>query len=304
MSATTTPVPEGPAHDTPSVARGLVRAARPKQYVKNLLVFAAPAAAGVLSHPGVIGKEIAAFVAFCMVSSATYLLNDVGDIESDRVHPTKRDRPIAAGIVPINVALMAAVAFLTVGLLIAFLVSWQLGLLVLGYKILTIAYTWRLKHMAVVDIVVVASGFFVRAVAGGLAVDVTLSRWFLIVASFGSLFMVAGKRHGELMHIGDASTRPAMADYTLEYLRFVWTMAAAVTIGAYCLWAFEHPRADSGIPWWGLSILPFVLAIMRYALLVEQGEGSAPEELVMRDRTLQVFGLLWIGLFVGSVYIG
>lgn len=300
-----TPVPDvPPSEPRPSVARGLVRAARPKQYVKNLLVFAAPAAGGVLSEPGVIGKELAAFAAFCLVSSATYLLNDVGDLESDRAHPTKRDRPIAAGIVPVNVALVAAGVFLAAGLLIAFLVSWQLGLLVLGYKILTIAYTWRLKHQAVVDIVVVASGFFVRAVAGGLAVDITLSRWFLIVASFGSLFMVAGKRHGELMHIGDASTRPAMADYTLEYLRFVWTMSAAVTIGAYCLWAFEHAPTDSGIPWWGLSILPFVLGIMRYALLVEKGEGSAPEELVMRDRTLQVFGLMWVALFVGSVYIG
>ena len=306
MSAVETPIP--PAGPEPArgfaLLRGIVRAARPKQYVKNLLVFAAPVAAGVLDEPGVIGKILLTFVAFCLVSSATYFLNDVGDVDEDRLHPTKRNRPIAAGIVPIRVALWMAGATLIAGLAVAFAVNWKLGLTVAAYKCLTISYTFWLKHTAVVDIAVVATGFIVRAVAGGLAVDVTLSRWFLIVTCFGSLFMVAGKRHGEFLQIGDASTRPSLAEYTIEYLRFVWTMSAAVTITAYCLWAFEHPAADSGIPWWGLSIVPFVLGIMRYALIVERGEGSAPEEVVLGDRMLQVFGAAWLALFACSVYVG
>lgn len=287
-----------------ALARGLVREARPKQYVKNVLVFAAPVAGGVLGETGVIGNELLTFIAFCLVSSATYFLNDIVDVERDRRHPTKRNRPIAAGIVPIPTAWAAGTVCLLVGLGLAFAVNWKLGLTLVAYKALMIGYTFRLKHVAVVDIAVVAAGFIVRAVAGGLAVDITLSRWFLIVTCFGSLFMVAGKRHGEFMHIGDASTRPALAQYTIEYLRFVWTMSATIAIAAYCLWAFEHPTPDSGIPWWGLSIIPFVLAIMRYALIVERGEGSAPEEVVLSDRTLQVFGLIWVALFACSVYVG
>lgn len=309
MSAIATDVVDSPPPDhTPPqrrgpVLRGLVRSMRPKQFVKNLLVFAAPIAGGVLDEGSVLADVSLAFVAFCLVSAATYLLNDVGDIAQDRVHPTKRHRPVAAGIVGIRLAVASSVLLLAAGLAVAFLVNWQLGVTVAAYKVVTTAYTYWLKDLPVFDIAVVASGFIVRAVAGGLAADIPLSRWFLIVACFGSLFMVAGKRHGELMHIGDASTRPALAEYSLEYLRFVWTMSAAVTVGAYCLWAFEHPSSDSGVPWWGLSIAPFVVALMRYALLIERGEASSPEEVVLGDRTLQVLGAVWLGLFVGSVYV-
>ena len=283
--------------------RGLVRSTRPKQFVKNVLVFAAPIAGGVLDEGQVLRSVTLAFLAFCLVSAATYLLNDIGDIAQDRVHPTKRHRPVAAGVVPIRFAVATALVLLVAGLAIAFTVNWQLGVTVLAYKAMTTAYTLWLKHLPVFDIAIVASGFIVRAVAGGVAADIPLSRWFLIVACFGSLFMVAGKRHGELMHISDASTRPALAEYTLEYLRFVWTMSAAVTIGAYCLWAFEHPATDTGIPWWGLSIAPFVVAVMRYALIVERGEASSPEEVVLGDRTLQLLGAVWVTLFVCSVYV-
>lgn len=311
VTADTVPAPEsaGPAPSggpvpasRGSLARGLVRTARPKQWVKNVLVFAAPAAGAALNDGDVIRDAVLTFVAFCLVSSATYILNDVGDVEADRRHPTKRNRPIAAGIVPVPVALVAVVALLVVGLGLAYLISWRLGALLTAYKALTIAYTFRLKHTAILDIMVVATGFVVRAISGGVAVDITLSKWFLAVTCFGSLFMVAGKRHGELLHVGDGSTRKALEQYTVEYLRFVVTMAAAVTILTYCLWAFEHPKT-SEVPWWGLSIVPFVMGIMRYALLVDQGKGGAPEELVIRDPGLRLIGLAWLALFLGSVYI-
>lgn len=309
MSAIVTDVAESPPDPAPpprrgALLRGLVRTMRPRQFVKNLLVFAAPIAGGVLDERSVLANVVLAFVAFCLVSGATYLLNDVGDVAQDRVHPSKRHRPVAAGVVPVALAVATSAALFTAGVAVAFAVNWQLGVTVAAYKVVTAAYTYRLKDLPVFDIAIVASGFIVRAVAGGLAADIPLSRWFLIVACFGSLFMVAGKRHGELMHIGDASTRPALAEYSLEYLRFVWTMSAAVAVGAYCLWAFEHPASDSGVPWWGLSIAPFVVALMRYALLVERGEASSPEEVVLGDRTLQLLGAAWLALFVGSVYVG
>jgi decaprenyl-phosphate phosphoribosyltransferase len=284
------------------VARGLVAAARPRQWLKNVLVFAAPAAAAVLGHGDALTRTVLTFVAFCLVSSATYMLNDVVDVEADRVHAVKRHRPVASGVVPTRVALTTAALLLACGLGVAYAVSWKLGLLVTGYKVLTTAYTFKLKHTPNVDIAIVASGFLVRAVAGGVAVGVPLSHWFLAVASFGSLFMVAGKRQGELLRGGDSATRPVLAEYTLEHLRFVVTTSAAVTIVTYCLWAFGHPRTSS-VPWWGLSIVPFVMGIMRYALLVDRGEGGTPEELVIRDPGLRLVGIAWLALFLGSVYV-
>jgi decaprenyl-phosphate phosphoribosyltransferase len=301
-SAPVEELPELPPSPRPSLAAALVRAARPRQWVKNALVFAAPAAGGVLGHSDVLWRCVAAFAAFCLVSSATYILNDVADAEADRMHPVKRLRPIAAGFVSTRAALGSVAVLLAAGLAIAYAVSWQLGLLLTGYKVLTTAYTFRLKHTPTVDIVVVACGFIVRAIAGGLAADVVLSDWFLAVTSFGSLFMVAGKRHGELLAYGAGDTRPALAGYTLEHLRFVVSTTASVTIVTYCLWAFDHPRT-SDIPWWGLSIIPFVIGILRYGLLVDRGQGGAPEEIMLRDPGMRLIGALWLALFLGSVYI-
>jgi decaprenyl-phosphate phosphoribosyltransferase len=305
MSASA-PVEERPAEPVPAPPPGrtvsLVRSARPRQWVKNLLVFAAPAAGGVLGHSDVIWSALGAFAAFCLVSSATYMLNDLVDADADRLHPVKRHRPIAAGHVSPRAAYAGIGVLLAAGLAVAFAVSWQLGLLLTGYKALTTAYTFRLKHTPTVDIVVVASGFMVRAVAGGLATGIDLSHWFLAVTSFGSLFMVAGKRHGELVTSGSSATRPALAGYTVEHLQFVVSTTAAVTIMTYCLWAFDHPKTSS-IPWWGLSIVPFVIGILRYGLLVDRGHGGAPEEIMLRDPGMRLIGAVWLALFLGSVYV-
>src|SRR3954451_10338718 len=154
--------PHAPPAPRPSLASSLVRAARPRQWTKNLLVFAAPAAGGVLGHRDVLWSAIGAFVAFCLVSSATYMLNDLADADADRMHPVKRSRPIAAGLVPTRAAVAAIALLLAAGLALAYAISWQLGLLLTGYKALTVAYTFRLKHTPTVDMVVVASGFMVR----------------------------------------------------------------------------------------------------------------------------------------------
>ena len=305
MSASV-PVEDRPSEARPAppppLAAALVRAARPRQWVKNLLVFAAPAAGGVLGHADVVWSALGAFLAFCLVSSATYMLNDLVDAEADRMHPVKRFRPIAAGHVSPRSAGVGIGVLLVAGLAVAFAVSWQLGLLLAGYKALTTAYTFRLKHTPTVDIVVVAGGFMVRAVAGGLATGIVLSHWFLAVTSFGSLFMVAGKRHGELLTSGSSATRPALAAYTVEHLQFVVSTTAAVTIISYCLWAFDHPKTSS-IPWWGLSIVPFVIGILRYGLLVDRGQGGAPEEIMLRDPGMRLIGVVWLALFLGSVYV-
>lgn len=286
-------------------ARALLAAMRPRQWTKNVLVAAAPGAAGVLTQPGVAGRVVLAFVAFCLVSSAMYLFNDLGDVEADRRHPVKSARPIASGALAEGVAARAAMALMAAGLVLALLVRPAFGALLAGYVLLMSAYTLWLKHMAVIDIAVVASGFIVRAVAGGLAVDVPISRWFLIVTSFGSLFMVAGKRYSEHVTMGAEreTVRATLAAYSSEYLRYVYTMASAVTLLAYCLWAFEQSTLEGAVPWFELSIVPFAVGILRYALLLEEGAGEAPEEIVLGDRPLQVMGLVWLVLFAAGVSV-
>jgi decaprenyl-phosphate phosphoribosyltransferase len=293
-----------PAPTIPS-GRALLRALRPKQWAKNVLIIAAPGAAGVLAHGEVIGKVALAFVSFCLVSSATYLLNDVRDLESDRRHPTKRRRPIAAGEVSVPFALACGLALFLAGLATAWAVRPAFLIVVGVYIAITASYTMWLKYIAVIDIVAIASGFILRAVAGGVAADVPLSRWFLIVASFGSLFVVSGKRHGEHIDLGEegAEVRPTLGAYSRNYLQYVWTMTSGVTVAAYCLWAFEMAPKSEAVPFYELSIVPFVTFILRYAMLLEQGHGGAPEDVVLGDRTLLILAAIWAAIFGAGVYV-
>ncbi|HWD08749.1 MAG TPA: decaprenyl-phosphate phosphoribosyltransferase, partial [Actinomycetota bacterium] len=289
------------------LAAGLLRTARPRQWVKNLLVFAAPGAAGVLLHASVLRRSALAFVIFCVAASGTYFLNDAADAESDRRHPAKRSRPVAAGAVPR--ARAGTVAALLLG---AALVASPLALgrgfaiCVTIYVAINLAYSFGGKREPVLDLVAVASGFLIRAVAGGMAVRVPLSDWFLIVAAFGSLLVVAGKREADLTQapspgaVGNGG--PAPAAYTRAYLRFVRFLAAAVTITAYCLWAFAKARTGTTELLFELSIVPFVMAILRYNLLVENGRGGAPEEVLLGDWRTLAMGAAWLALFAAAVH--
>ncbi len=285
----------------------LVREARPKQWVKNVLVFAAPAAAGELTNGGVLLKTVLAFIAFCMASAGTYYWNDIHDVEADRSHPVKRSRPIASGTVPLRTAKVVGSLLLAGGVGLAFAVRWQLGLVTLGYIVLTTVYSTALKHVAVVDLVAVAAGFVLRAIAGAVAADVRMSTWFLLCTSFASLFIVTGKRYAELREYGDhaGAARAALDDYTLGFLRIVLSVSVGATLVTYCIWAFDTKElSGSTWPFYELSIVPVVTALLRYTLILEQGHGAAPEEIFVADRTLQVLGLLWAALFGLGVYVG
>jgi len=311
MSVPTRPRPSGGASVPDSVRRrsdlpvGLLREARPKQWVKNVLLFAAPAAAGVLLQADVLGSVLLAILAFCLTASGVYFVNDLVDVEADRAHPVKRRRPIAAGVVSVPLAIAVAVVLFLAGIAVAALVDAQLLVVLLVYVVITMTYSFRFKHVPVVDLVMVSSGFLLRAVAGGVAADVSLSPLFLLVAAFGSLFMVAGKRHGEFMEMGAerASTRASLSAYSDAYLRYVWSIASAVTMLGYSLWAFELSQSRPSPIWYELSVAPFVVALLRYAYLVEGGRGGEPEELVLSDRQLQLFGLVWALLFTAGIYL-
>jgi decaprenyl-phosphate phosphoribosyltransferase len=198
---------------------------------------------------------------------------------------------------------MAAV-LLAAGAAGAAVLGWRFAAAVGAYVVLTVSYSLWLKPVAVVDIGAVALGFVVRAVAGGLATGVSSSQWFLILTSFLSLFVVAGKRSADmLLDEPDVATRGPIA-YTPGYLRFVWTMSAAVSVAAYCLWAFSSSQAVHTPGWAQVSAIPFVLAILRYALVLESGRAGAPEEILLTDRPLEILALVWLGTYAFGVYGG
>jgi decaprenyl-phosphate phosphoribosyltransferase len=293
---------------TGSLAFGLVLAARPKQWVKNVLVLAAPASAGELWHGSVAVKTAVAVVAFVLASSGTYLVNDAADVAADRLHPSKRLRPIASGVVPVATARVVGVALMAVAVAAGgLLTDWRLAVVLGSYVVLQLAYSSWLKHVAVVELVCVALGFVLRAIAGGAATRIELSEWFLIVASFGSLFMVIGKRYAEATGLDDGgvTARRILAEYPVSWLRQMRDTCVAVTLLAYCLFAFERASVPGPhqshraltLPWYELSIVPVTVGLLRYALQVERGHGAAPEDLVLRDGVLIAAGLVWAVLF-------
>lgn len=299
-----TPAAPPPARSPGTVARGVLKTMRPRQWVKNVLVLAAPFAAGDLLLPGIAPKLVIAFVAFSLAASGIYLVNDAKDVEADRVHPTKRNRPIAAGIVPAGLAVGVAVVLLAGSLALSLLASLQLAALLAVYVVVQLAYCFWLKHQPVLDICIVASGFLMRAIAGGAATGIALSQWFLLVAGFGSLFMVAGKRYAEMMlaERTGAKIRKSLEAYSASYLRFVWGLSATVLITTYCLWAFEIRETENNPVWAAVSIVPFVVAVLRYSVDVDSGSGGEPEEIALGDRVLQVLALLWVGTLTVAVY--
>jgi decaprenyl-phosphate phosphoribosyltransferase len=281
--------------DRPPLGPPMLRALRPRQWVKNLLVIAAPLAAGTLDESDVVVRTALAFATFCLVASAVYLVNDVIDAEGDRRHPSKRRRPVAAGEIAPATAIATAAFLLCGGLVLGYAVAWQLGLTITVYVAIQAAYSLGLKDQPVMDLAAVASGFLLRAIAGGVASSIYLSPWFLLVAAFGSLFMVAGKRYSEIHAIGAyAGTRRSLEYYSESYLRFVWGLAASVAVVAYSLWAFDQAVEGDGFAWEEISVAPFVLGMLRYAVDIDRGAAGAPEDIVFGDRVLQVLGVAWI----------
>lgn len=286
--------------------KGLLVTARPKQWVKNVLVIAAPAAAGELFSRQALSQLGLVFALFTASAAAVYLLNDARDAEADRAHPTKRHRPVAAGQVPVPVAYAAGAALgVLAPLAAARLCAPQVAALLVAYLAMQLAYCVSLKHVLVVDLVVVTTGFLMRAVSGGLALGIPLSRWFLITTGFGALFMVAAKRYSEAVQMAGkaGATRALLTEYSTGYLRFVWQLAAGVAVLAYCLWALEEGGVPhtSVLPWRQLSMVAFVLAVLRYAVFADRGTAGEPEDVVLRDRALAVIGAVWVAMYALAV---
>ena len=287
-----------------SLARGLVITARPRQWIKNVLVLAAPLAAEVLHHRTVLEHAVTAFVALCIAASGTYFVNDVTDIDSDRNHPAKRNRPVAAGVVSVRLALTVGITLLLFALAVSVVLGPAFVAVVATYIALTVSYSTWLKMIPVVDIAAVATGFLLRAIAGAVAVPVALSSAFLLVASFGALFVVVGKRHGDqlALDVDVAPYRPTLAAYTPEFTSQLVAASLTATLVCYAMWAFNTDLGEAGVPWVACSMLPFTVGMLRATQLVVRGEGVDPERM-LADPGLLVAGGLTFAMLVAGLYV-
>jgi len=276
-----------------------VLAARPRQWPKNLLVFAAPLAGASLGRPNGFGYALVAFAAFTAASSAVYLINDVMDAERDRLHPTKRNRPVASGRLPKPLALVLAGVGLGLAMLASAAIREPRLALVIGTYVLTSwLYSVGLKHVPGIELVFVASGFVLRAIGGAVATHVPPSPWFLIVCSLGALMVAIGKRYTELSVLGTeaAAHRPVMRWYSIGLLRAGQRVASVVMLAAYVLWALsEHDSWMRG--WHVASAVPLACALIRFDRLTGLADGRPVEDLISRDPTMICAELVWLATF-------
>jgi 4-hydroxybenzoate polyprenyltransferase len=270
---------------------------RPAQWTKNLLVFAGLLFGRRLLDVASLGRAVTAFVIFCALSGVVYLINDIADRESDHRHPLKARRPIASGALSVPVAIVAAMVVGGIGLAASAALGWRFFAVAAGYVALLALYSGPLKHIVIIDVLTIAFGFVLRAVAGAVAVDVEISRWLLVCTVLLALFVALAKRRHELVLLADGATshRPILGEYSPYLLDQMIAVVTASTLIAYAFYAISpETEAKFGTPWLGLTI-PFPLyGIFRYLYLVHRREGGgSPAELLMTDRPLLVCVALW-----------
>jgi len=289
----------------PRSITALVIGLRPRQWLKNLLVFAAPAAAGILDNPTQVRRAGIVFIGLCAVSSALYLLNDVRDADADRLHPVKRNRPIASRAISVPIALVTAAVLMVSGLALVASVRLAAVALVLLYVATALSYTYLLKQVAVLELFVVAAGFVIRAGVGGAATSIPVSVWFLTVACFGSFAIVVGKRSCERNRsdLDAGTTRAVLGRYSADFLARLQTVAIAGTLLSYAMWAYERSASIGRNGWFlEVSFLPFAVAVLRYLRLIQRGEAEVPEEAIFADPLIALLGAVWLACFVMAIH--
>lgn len=293
-----------PARPPQERGRALLAALRPKQWTKNLIVFIGAAFTLQLTDPRIVVMTSSGFLAFCLLSSAGYLINDVLDLEADRQHPVKRLRPIASGAVAPRLALAVAAVLASAGLTLGFLLKPAFALFGLLYLLLTIAYSLLLKHWVLIDLFAIAGGFVLRAVAGAVLVSVRVSPWLYVCTVLAALFLGLAKRRQELSALaGDAQQhRRNLSEYTIDLVDQLMNIVTSATVMAYSLYTFSAPNLPRNDAM--MLTIPLVLyGLFRYLYLVRvKGLGGSPEELLLTDRPLLLTVLGWGALSLAVLY--
>jgi 4-hydroxybenzoate polyprenyltransferase len=283
----------------------LVKTMRPKQWTKNVVIFAPLIFDEKLFQPALFGRTLLAFALFCLISSTVYIINDLVDIEKDRQHPKKRLRPLPAGVLSPRVAMAAAGVFILVSFPLALWLERSFALILLSYLLLNIAYSFYLKHLVIIDVLVIATGFVLR-VAGGVAVVGVerFSPWLYLVVTLGALFLGFGKRRHELLLLDEGADahRAILAEYTIPFLDQLIGLVTSTMVIAYSLYTFSAPNLPDNHAM--MLTIPFVLyGLFRYLYLIHvRKEGGAPDELLLSDKPLLAAGVLWVLAVVLVLY--
>lgn len=301
------PVAAAPAQRGGVLTTGvaLLKTMRPKQWTKNVVVFAPLIFDEKLFDPVLLARTLLAFVLFCLISSTVYIINDLVDMEQDRLHPKKRTRPLASGALAPSVAAAAAGALILVSLPVAFWLDGGFSLILLSYLLLNIAYSFYLKHLVIIDVLAIAAGFVLR-VAGGVAVVGVerFSPWLYLVITLGALFLGFGKRRHELLLLenGADAHRAILAEYTVPFLDQLIGLVTSTMVIAYSLYTFSAPNLPANHAM--MLTIPVVLyGLFRYLYLIHvKKEGGAPDELLLSDKPLLATGMLWVLMVVIVLY--
>ncbi len=287
--------------------QAVIRSMRPTQWIKNLFIFAAIIFAQEFFDIPLFLKTFAAFLVFCILSGALYILNDLNDIDEDKLHPKKSKRPIASGEISKRHALLLFFVLSLISLFLAFWLNKYFFIAAFIYFILQLAYSLKLKHVVILDVFIIAAGFVIRVIAGGLVIEIPLSSWLLICTVMLALFLAMSKRRHELLLLEENASehRPILMEYSPYLLDQMIAVVTASTLIAYCLYTISGETLEKfGTKNLALSI-PFVLyGIFRYLYLIHQkGKGGSPEELIIKDKPLLIDILLWIGSVVFILYL-
>ncbi len=275
----------------PGMVGATVLALRPRQWTKNVLLFPALVFSYRFEELAGWAEVLLAFAAFCFLSSAGYLVNDIRDREADRLHPTKRLRPVASGALPLSSAVLVAIVAAAIGFGLSAALGRGFLLVAILYVATTLAYSIVFKHIVILDVMFLTAGFLWRAIAGAVAIQVYISPWLLLCASFGALFLGFNKRRGEIASLGEGAVehRRNLAEYNPEVLRDFQSITTNGTILSYALYTVLGSPTE-----WLLVTLPLVLyGVFRYTWLVDRGEGAAPDEILFRDRPILVTVILY-----------
>lgn len=284
----------------------LLETMRPKQWAKNLFIFAGLIFGEKLLHPSLLTRNILAFALFCLISSTIYLINDLADMEKDRQHPAKRRRPLASGRLQPRVAIIAAGLFLSISVPLSFVLDSQFGLVAMAYLATMVAYSLLLKDLVIVDVLVVSAGYLLRVAAGAIVTGVPISPWLYLCTTLLALFISFSRRRHELLILeGTANEhRATLTEYTPHLLDEMIAVVTSTTVIAYSLYTFSAPNLP---PHHSMMLtIPFVLyGIFRYLYLVHaRNEGGTPEEMVFRDKPLLLDIVLWGLTVLFVLYIG
>jgi len=283
--------------------RDVLRLVRPRQWTKNLAVFAGLVFSGQLIDTSLVLIATLAFVAWTLVTSGLYAINDAVDAERDRHHPVKSQRPVARGAITQRQALAIGALLVGSGLALSVFLGWAFAVTVVGYLLLQLLYGAVLKQVAIVDLMVIASGFVLRAVAGAVVIDVPVSPWLVLCTGLLALFLATSKRRNELLLLGEACSehRPVLAEYSTELLDSFMVTLSAATITSYALYTFFEQRT----PHYAMMLtIPFVIyGVLRYqSLVLMGGRGGRPEEILLGDRPIMIAVALWVAAAVAVIY--